>query len=623
MNAFTRSIVQVFRGSAKAFQTFPAAIACAFGFAVVTLIRIQLDWPQQEPYNFLFNSLHWAFAMGAVFSLTVITAAQSRINQKKTFLAANLLGVMAAAVTFLALYQFGGTTPEGSHYAVVTVLAAARVSMAMLVSFLVFTVLAGYPKEQSDFSRSLFMTQKAFFIAIIYGAVIMGGASGVAGAVQALLYHGMSSKVYMVIGTLTGFLVFTIFVGYFPDFRKGEVDEHREVAQKQPRFIEILFGSIMIPIILALTAVLLLWAGKTTMSGIGASSFVQLSGIASAYTIGGIWLHMMVTNYESALAKFYRRVYPIAALVILAFEAWAVVIQLGKSGLKTIEYSFILIWIVALAAAVLLMIRKARSHAVIAVLTCVLAVFSVLPVVGYQELPVTAQVNRLEKILVSQGILQDNQLTPSSVQPERAVRESITDAVDYLASASEAKLPSWFDRRLAQSDVFKDKLGFDKTWPEPEDMPGKDNYIATSLMLPAEPVDISGYRWAINMQMESVKQMGNVNGKEYITIDGDKGTYRIYWTYPANNNIPSLKIMEDDRVILEQELNGYLDQIAAKFPPGKAETYQAALDDMCLKLETPEISVLLVFSNIDISLDPREDRINYWLNLDELYLKEK
>lgn len=617
MNAIFQSITQVFRGTAKAFQTFPVTIGCAFGFAVVTMVRIQMDWPQQEPYNFVFNCWHWAFAMGAMFSLAVSTWAKSRLNDFKYELAADGLGILSVIATFFALLQFGGTDPAmtGGRYAVITGLAAARVSVAMLVSFAAFIVLAGYPKEQSDFSRSFFMTHKAFFIAAIYGAVMTGGASGVAGAVQALLYREMSSKVYMYIGTLTGFIAFTIFVGYFPDFRKGKIDERRPMVQSQPRFIMILFDYIMIPLMLALTVVLLIWAGKTIQEGME-SSFLRLSGIASSYAVGGIWLHTMVTQHESGLAKFYRRSYPFAALVILAFEAWALVIQLGQSGLKITEYSFILIWIAAVAAAVLLIMMKAKAHPVIVALVCALAVISVLPAVGYHALPVTAQVKRLEHLLVQEGILTGDQLTPAVSTPEIAVRESITDAVEYLAYARDAKLPQWFDTRLSESEVFRTKLGFDKTWPKSQE-PGAGSAMGTYLYLPAEAIDIMDYDWAVNMTG------GYGKAQDYVAIQGGRGVYRIYWTMPGGQGIPLLKIFLGEQLILEQDMNPYIDQITAKYPPGQGYSNQADLKDMSLRLETPEIAVLLVFSNIDINIDPQQDIINYWLNLNALYLKEK
>ena len=620
MNSLIQSISKIFGGAVRAFQTFPAAIICALSFTVVTLVRIQLDWPAQEPYNLLFNCLHWAFATGAVFSMAAITTAQSLFNNKKTFLTANILGIAAAAITFLLLYLLGGEQSDifTSQYAVVSDLAAARTVVAILVSFLVFIVMAGYPKDQSDFAHSFFMTQKAFIIALIYGLVIMAGSSGVAGAVQALIYSGMSEKVYMYIGTFTGFLVFTIFLGYFPDFRKGSIDEHREIAQKQPRFIEILFGYIMIPIVLALTAVLFVWAGKTIVSGEW-PSFMQLSRIAIAYSLGGLWLHIMVTHYESGLAKFYRRFYPIAALIILAFEAGALLTQLGKYGLKITEYYFILVWVIAVMAAILLLLLKVRAHLSIIALTCALAVFSVLPFVGYHALPVAVQVDRLENLLLSQGMLKSNQLIPASEKPELSIRESITDAVNYLANAEDSKLPTWFDKRLNENDVFKEKLGFEQVWPEWDDVNngGPGRYLSTSLYLKPEAIDVSDYDWGIILQEDYAKD------RKTATVKGNNGIYEINWTRNSMNGIAALEIKLKDQVILKQEMSGYIDEISEKYPPGQTNPRNATFDDMSLVLKTKEADVLLVFSNIEISLDIQEDNINYWINLNTLYLKEK
>lgn len=617
MNPFIRSITNIFRGAVKAFQSFPAAILSAFAFAIVTMIRIQLDWPQQEPYNFLFNCLHWAFAFGAIFSMASITIAQSRMNNKGAFLAANLLGAAAAAAVFLLLYYFSGTDPGATRFAVISTLAAARVIAAMVISFLVFIIAAGFPKEQSDFSRSFFMTHKALFIALIYGSVIMAGASGVAGAVQALLYHEMSGKVYMYIGTVTGFLAFTIFLGYFPDFRKGFIDEHRETAQKQPRYIEILFSYIMIPILLALTVVLFLWSGRTILTGTW-PVFTRLAGIATAYSFAGLWLHIMVTRHESGLAVFYRRIYPFTALIILAFEAWALLIQLGKYGLKISEYSFILVWIIAVASAILLLLLKEKAHHPIVILTCAVAIFSVLPLVGYHDWPVASQIDRLEKLLVSEGMLENNKITPSSTEPKLEVRESITDAVFYIAGAENAKLPAWFDTELSSNSVFTAKLGFEPVWPTPDDNYNPGSYLGTSLYLKSETINVSDFNWGIILQEDGT------NGRKSSTVTGDKGIYIIDWTINASDGVPTLRIKLDDRVILEQDMNEYIDQISAKYPPGsQAGQKEATLADMSFRLENQEVAVLLIFNNIEINVDPQADQIYYWLSPDTLYLKEK
>lgn len=617
MKALFNSISRVFNDSIKAFRTFPVTIGCALAFALVTMIKIQLDWPQQEPYNFLFDCLLWSFAFGSLFSLASITAAQSRNNTKKSFITANLFAVLVVAATFLSLYLFGRADPPlyGMRYDTISTLSAVRVGVGMLISMLAFIVLAGYPKDKSDFASSLFMSHKAFFIALLYGLVILGGASGVAGAIEALLYNDMSSKVYLYIDTLSGFIAFTIFVGYFPDFRKGTDDEQREVAQKQPRFIEVLFGYILAPIVLALTVVLLIWAGKTIFSGMQAS-FIRLYSIATAYAVGGILLHMFLTHHEGGMAKFYRRVYPIAALAILAFEAWALFTELAQYGLKTTEYYFILVWILTVVSAVLLLLKKSDAHVPIALLVCALAIFSVLPVLGYQALPVTAQVNRLEKLLLSQGMLKGNELIPASSEPAKDVRESITDSINFLMYSREAKLPVWLDKQLGQSDVFKAKLGFEQTWPDTENN-GLGTYLSSSLYLPAQALNISDYRWAVNGQAVN---KGN-GGKT--TIVGDHGAYLIDWTTNSTDGIPTLKITQNDRVILEQDMNDYINMLFAKYPPGVSQTYTATLDDMCLKLETPEVNLLLVFGDANMSVYTGDDDVSYWLNLNSLYMNEK
>lgn len=614
MNNFTNSIFKVFKGALNAFKTFPASIGSALAFALVALIRIQINFPQEEPANFFFNCLSWGLALGANFGLAAITWVQSQYKEKKAFIMANLLTLIVVAVTFFMLYFFGmiNIPMVKSVYAVVSFLAAARVSVAILVSLVAFIIFACYPKDKSDFARSLFMTQKALLIAMLYGVVIMAGASGVAGAIQALLYSGMSGKVYLYIGTISGFLAFTIFVGYFPDFRKSVVDERREVAQKQPRFLEVLFEYIMIPIMIALTVVLLLWSVKTVLGGMKAP-FIQLSGIAATYTAFGIWLHIMVTHYKTGLAMFYRKAYPFAALAILAIEAWALIVQLLKSSLKTTEYSFIIIWLIAFASSILLILLKEKAHQIIAGLICIMAIIAVLPFVGYRDLSVTAQTNRLETLLVSEGMIQNNKLKVANAEVDRKVIESITDAVNFLAYTQDAKLPTWFETDFSDNEVFKNKFGFEQIWPNTDDIEN-GKYLNTNLSLPSDVLDISDYQWVVKLQKEEIDKPAQ--------IKGNKGNYQFFWDVDEEQGIPTLKILLNDKIIIQQNMKDYLDKIVKAYPPS-AKPSQGTLKDMSLELETSEVTILIVFSDISVNIDIRNDVSRYWLEPDALYMKEK
>ena len=630
MSEFTRSVKKAFSGAMKSFNDFPVTILCGFGFLLVTMVRIQMDWATQQPYNFLFNCLHLSFAFGAVFSLMLTTFAHSRINTKKAFWIGNIISLVSVIFIFVILFFFSKVdiSYNMSQYQQISPLAIARVLVGMFVSYLVFILLSGstYDKKEIDvakhdifsinFPRALFMSHKAVFIALIYGIVIILGASGVAGAIQGLLYQNMSEKVYMYIGGITGFIVFTIFVGYFPDFRKGVEDPQRETAEAQPRFVEVLFAYIMVPLMIALTLVILLWTGKQVITGVDVS-FEALTSIAAAYTIGGIWLHMMVSEHDAKLTKFYRHMYPVSALIILVFEASVLIKQLGESGLKFTEYWFILLWIGAVAAAILLIILKSKAYILIVAVTCILAITSVLPYVGYNALPVRAQINRLETLLISENMLQDGAIVPATEEPEHEVRAAITDSIDYLAYANDAKLPSWFDEKVTYDYTFKEVFGFNKTWPKDDGVEQPLEYKSISLYLPATSIDISDYNLAINVVDYYEKGQGPIN------LEGEQGTYKIIWNSYYDSRIPSIEIQLNDEAIIYEDMSKFIDNIINEYSYENMGTRPGNVEDMTMVLESKEVRVLLVVGGLDISMDLNNDSNYYMINLDAIYIYEK
>lgn len=616
-NIFSKPITQKILGAATTFRTFPAAMGSALGFTIITLIRINLDWQQQLPYNFMFNCLHWAFALGAIFSLASITAARSRYEGERAFRIANILSAIVVAGTFILLYYLLASNTETKATGNINVsnIAATRISMAILISMIAFIVFAADYKEQSAIAKSLFMIQKATVIALIYGVILMAGTSAVAGAFQALIYRNMSYKVYEYLGTIVGFLAFAIFVGYFPDFRKGKTDEKREIAQKQPRFVKILFEYIMIPIMFALTVVLLIWSAMKIFSGVDVS-FEQLAGISASFAIGGIWLSIMVTDGESGLAKFYKKVFPYAALLILAFEMWALAIQLNRYSMKETEYIFILLWVITAVSLILLIIIKQKAHLIISAIVCIVAVISVLPVVGYNVLPVKCQIVRLENLLQSQNMLQENKVIPAKNEPDKVIKEDITDAIFYLAYVKDADLPEWFNKSWTDNNIFKTELGFSITAQAQSETiknPG------TILNLPSGAINISSYQWSVNLQQLS----GSKSDDAFATIKGNKGEYKINWSRDQTNGLPTFTISLNDKIILEQTMKNYIDGIISKYPLGQQVTKEGTIDDMSLKLETGEMNIMIVFENIEVSVDNQQDKTYYWLNIKAIYLNER
>ncbi len=612
MNPLIRFIYKISKGALKSFQTFPVSMACALVFTVAMMVEIELGWSALEDYDFLLSCFRWSFGFAALFSFMLVTAAQSRFGSFLSFVTANVCGVVAAAVAFFALYLFGGVaSPADPALTVISDLAKARMIVAMSVSLLLFIVLAAYPREESDVARAFFMTHKAFFIALLYGGVIMAGSSLIVAALETLVFDGLSRSIYGHLGAVSGFIGYSIFLGYFPDFRKQHVNDQRKTAQTQPRFIEVLFGYILIPVFIALTLVLLGWALKTVLGGMH-TSFTQLFGIVATYTLGGLWLYLMVARHETAIAKFYRHFYPIGALVILVFEAWALIVALGAAGLKISEYYFILLWLIAAVSSVLLLIKKSGAYLPIIFLICVLAVISVLPLIGYQPTTIAVQTNRLTTLLEEENMLQDGELLPAVNEPNLDVRENITDAVVYLAGFPEDKLPSWFDPALERSDVFQEKLGFAQTWTSA----GKGNdAFYTSVYLSSTALDVSAYRWALVFNPMEPK------GNPSVTVAGERHSYEIYWITGADNGIPTLKIVSDGTVIVEEDFSSYIRQVVAAYPG--AQLKEAPSEEMSLKIDTDELEVLVVFQYIEGYAGPDEQNTYYSLDLNAIYLNEK
>lgn len=614
MNNILKTIKKNFIGSMGTFHRYPSAMGCALVFSLVTGARIHLDRAFQAPYDFLFNCLHWALALGAIFSLMSVTIANVKYKTSKAFLVANLSGIVAAIAAFLVLFFLAGiTSPYSDGYKILSSISMARVSVAIFICFILFNLYAGLAHGQkglaSNFSGALFVTHKAFFISLIYGLVIYGGTSGVALAIKALLFQSMSEKVFLYIGVITLYIAFALFVGYFPDFT---LDDNRETAEKQPRFVEILFGYIMVPIMIALTLVLLIWTGKTILAGMDVN-FVKLSSIAAIYTISGIWLHMMVSKYEDSLTKFFLKFYPLAAIIILVFEAWSLIIQLNLTGLKQTEYTFILIWILASAGTALLLTVKSRAYGKIAVISMILALVSVLPGIGYDVLPVRAQIGRMESILTKENMLKDDVVLPREDLP-LDVKLAITDGISYLASQENSQLPQWFYKELANDSSFERTFGFAKVWPQAE----VTEYTSINLYLSPVQIDIKEYDWVINMDLYYEDSQ---NG---IPLEGKLGTYRVYWDFGYEGfGIPSLRVELNGDTILEDDLNDFVDSVRDKYPMANIKRTSVPREDMIVLLEVEQIKVMLVFNSINIENYTTNNTTRYWINLDSMFIKEK
>ncbi len=611
MNSLRLGIEKIFKGAARSFYRFPAAIVSALVISIVAIVKITMEWEVQETYNLLFDSIQIAFALGTIFSMAAVSLDEVKSDKKKMFFVwANISGILLAIISFILLYFYGRGITEGK-VVYLSSIAMARVSVAIFASAVAFVYISSKAKSIDSFSDSFFISQKAFIVSAIYGLVIMAGVSGVLGAFQALVYRNMDMKIYEYLGVAVGFLTFTLFLGYFPSFKEGEDLDEINSLKEQPKFIYVLFENILTPIMMALTVVLLIWSVRVAFQGINVS-FNRLSSIASSYVIIGIWLHIMLAKHQSKVAEFYKKAYPFAGILILIFEAWALFVQLSKFGLKTAEYSFLMIWIFASISVLLLILFKEKAYRKISIAAVVIAIIWVLPIVGYQDITFNSQLSRLEQILIEEEILIDNRIVAKNEELEYIKRGEITDAVDFISYSEKTSTPDWFKKDLSDEKVFKDTFGFEKTYGVYEE---DEEYSSSNFRLNTDVIDISDYSLSLNIDLN--EEIDSIK-----SFKGENGEYSIETKNNAKG-IPNIKVKFEDKIIIEKDLEEYLSDLLIKYPLVENREKELPFEDMNLVLEGEDLSILLVFRNIDIYSDKIQDRIDYYINFHGIYIKYK
>lgn len=619
MKRFSKSIKTVFKGSTNAFKRYPIVLINAIIFAVVTMLKIRLDISYYSDEDFWITCLQFATALSAFVSLASLSFLEKKDANKKNFVLVNILGVVITITTMSLLFYTAETNTNymGDVYRTLSVITTVRVFAIISISLLLFTLFAENPEKEAAYSRSLFMTYKAFFTALVYGLIILAGASLVIFTFDNLIID-VDSEIYAHIGIVSGFIAFTIFVGYFPNFKKREVDERRKTTEEQGKFIRVLFEYILTPIFLALTIVLLLWALKTIVKGID-DDFEAISAIAFSYTYFGIWLHIMLTEYKSALANFFKKSYPVTALFILIFEAWALIHQLNQFGLRDSEYIFIVIWILALVSAILLLIKKEKAHHMIIGTTIALIIISVAPYINYEYIPYKVQINRLEKILISNNMLVNNMIIPTKIELDNDTKTNIRESVEYI-TWSDSNKPTWFIDNLSDYQVFKDTFGFEQNNYYFENYNEVNRSRTVKLEFKESMVNVKDYSWLIEIE-ETFK---GYSDEKQLSFEGERGKYTIDWTRKRYNEIPNLKIALNNQIVFDGDINEFLESIDTKYPFTDKNVYtvKAPLEDMTYIMESDYLRVTLILKDLNIDENLTKNTKEYSIGPKYLLIEE-
>ncbi len=601
MKSILKALTNVLKRGGFAFIYYPMSMIFAI---CLTVLSIWIILAQPQTNLKLIYSLEWTFAFGAFFNMACCAIAKKTSENRQTFIIANVVAAFVSVAVFLAAFLIGGDN--------ISTNSIMRVVAGITISFLVFVIVPTYKSTKIHYNEMVFMTLKSFFVSIVYSLVIMLGFFFVAFAVQSLLYSDLSGKIYSYIAILSGLFGYAFFLGYFPEFKmtEGIDDEKINKAIKQPRFAEILFQNILIPIIGALTLVLFIWCIRILITKEW-PDYNQIIAIFTTYSLGSLFIYYLVSSYETTIAKLYKRVIPIAILIFLAFEAYRIVSQINLYGVKPFEYMIVFVWLFAASSSFLFLFLPVIKNRIPSYIAIALIAIIVMPGIGAPDASYFFQTKRLESILTRNAMLIDGKVVSGTAVSSKD-KKDITDATIYLYQQENKKAPTWLLSDMPSLGEFKKVYGFDQEFYDPGRNP-VTNSTSITLRPESKPISIEGYSYYIPRDI-SQTSIGT-------TISTSKGNYQLLFVgniadMKGGTTTPSIIVKKDGNTILDKNLSEFASGLKSKYPADTSSNPKGdrivPFNELSVKFEGTGVSIELIFQVVTFSSDGQGNNTEYF-----------
>ncbi len=465
------------KGLTNAVSRFPFTSAFLLAAAVFLAVSIQTDGNYEKQLL--------TCAVGAFLS-SALQAAYERFSRKPTV---RFVLAVCAAVLTLGYYLIIRNAPENTEELIIRTMVAL---FALFFAFLWVPVI----KSRVTFNESFMAAFKAFFHSLLYAAVLFGGCSLIVSAVDRLIVS-VSSKTYPhmanIIFVLFAPLFFLSLIPVYPGEKDAGLNWEETAARDErvnkatfcPKFLEVLLSYIVIPLTAVFTVILVLYIALNIRGEFWTNNLLEPLLLSYAVTV--ILVCILTAGIENKFAGLFRLVFPKVLIPIVLFQIAASVLNLRNTGITHGRYYVILFGVFAACAGVVMSVMPVRKYGLIAALLIAFSAVSVIPPVDAFTVSRLSQENRLEAVLIRNGMLQNNAVTPNGAVSDED-KSIIASSAEYLARMGYAGRVEWLPENF---DVYRDfytTFGFYQ-YDVPQTT-GK--WIGVSIDS-SQPVDITGY----------------------------------------------------------------------------------------------------------------------------------
>ena len=336
---------------------------------------------------------------------------------------------------------------------------SARTIVAIFALVCIYLWVPSY-KKMKDFNSITLTHFKSIFIAILYAVVLSIGISSIIAAIDLLLYKINSDTYAYSYAVIWIFFMTMYYLSILPKFNsKLEEDVNKtERLGAYPKFLDILISNIAIPILTIFTGVLVIYFLKILITSkwpIG-----QVGPIVLGYSAAGIFIFILSGLLENNFAKLYRTFFPKFLIGVVIMQLVSVYIRINAYGVTESRYYVALFGIYSLVCGIILSIKPTGRNGLIVLIVAGFAIFSVVPPIDTFTVSRVSQINRIERILTSEGILSNGKITPKADSSENAKIE-ITNILVYLDNRGYDPYVKWLPKDFDPYLQMKTVIGFE------------------------------------------------------------------------------------------------------------------------------------------------------------------
>ncbi|HZK88280.1 MAG TPA: DUF4153 domain-containing protein, partial [Anaerovoracaceae bacterium] len=358
-----------------------------------------------------------------------------------------------------------------------------------------------------------------------------------------------------------------------------------------PKFLEILVSYIAIPLITAYTLVLLAYFVKILVTFNWPSGQVGL--MVLVYSAAGLIIFVLASLLENRFAELYRLIFPKVLIPVVIMQLVSVGIRLNAYGVTESRYYVALFGIFSITTALLLSFRPVSKNGLIALLAAGFAIISIIPPVDAFTVSRVSQINRVETILASEGILKDGKLTPKS-EVSDITKSETTNILSYLDNRSSLKYITWLPEDFNLYEDMKTTIGFEPTYSS---YPGEETKYFYASLDAVKPLNISSYDISVNAYSNRSE-----NVKESTTFNfGVRGTEYVL-SVERSSKDEAIILVKDSagNEIIKTGLNDFAKNIAGVGASAPSKESMSP-EDMTLDVEQNGYKLRIIFQNISIT----------------------